>query len=676
MEISDSMEVINRAQKSDACVLSAESTNTDQPSFSVLDMGVVNSDQVTAAKTAPESCPPDSTDPKQQGRILIVDDRPDNLRLLHSMLTQAGYDVRRAINGSTALMGIRAILPDLILLDINMPDMNGYQVCQELKQDPQTREIPIIFLSALDEGIDKVKAFSAGGVDYVTKPFEVMEVLARIENHLQLQRAKAQVEQLNSRLEQRVTERTAELQATKHDLEQEVIERRQAQERLAHMAWHDHLTDLPNRAWFMKVLQQSIKRAQQEENYAFAVLFLDCDRFKVINDSLGHLIGDQLLIQVAKRLANAVPENVTLARFGGDEFTLLLDDIPGLEAATDLGQQLLDELTQSFQLGQQEIFITASVGIAMGSCAYDLPEALLRDADIAMYRAKMLGKACYQVFDTAMHQHAQNQLHLETDLRRAIERQEFLVNYQPIISLETLAITGFEALVRWNHPQRGMVSPGQFIPIAEETSLIVPIGLWVLKDSCQQLATWQQMLGSEAAPALKMSVNLSVKQFAQPDLIDQIDQFLEQMKLQGHFLTLEITESALMDNPDAASQVLTALRDRNIQLAIDDFGTGYSSLSYLHRFPVDILKVDRSFINRIEDQDNGLRIVEATLAMAHSLGMQVVAEGVETEAQAMQLQQMGCEYAQGYLFSRPLAAEPAAELLTQAPDFADLLCRR
>ncbi|MEO0373642.1 MAG: EAL domain-containing protein [Cyanobacteria bacterium P01_A01_bin.17] len=670
------MEVMNSAQESKACALSAESTNADQLPFSVLNIGPVNSERPLPQSSTPESLSTDSTGSTQQGRILIVDDRPDNLRLLHSMLTQAGYDVRRAINGSTALMGIRAILPDLILLDINMPDMNGYEVCQELKQDPQTREIPIIFLSALDEGLDKVKAFSAGGVDYVTKPFEVMEVLARIENHLQLQRAKAEVEQLNSRLEQRVTERTAELQATKHDLEQEVMERRQAQERLAHMAWHDHLTDLPNRAWFMKVLQQSIKRSQQEENYAFAVLFLDCDRFKVINDSLGHLIGDQLLIQVAKRLANVIPENVTLARFGGDEFTLLLDEIPGLEAATDLGQQLLEELTQSFQLEQQEIFISASVGIAMGSRAYDLPEALLRDADIAMYRAKTLGKACYQVFDTAMHQHAQTQLHLETDLRRAIERQEFLVNYQPIISLTTLEIIGFEALVRWHHPQRGLVSPGQFIPIAEETSLIVPIGLWVLKESCQQLVTWQQMLGGETVSTLKMSVNLSVKQFSQPDLIDQIDQFLDQMELQGHLLTLEITESALMDNPEAASQVLTALRDRNIQLAIDDFGTGYSSLSYLHRFPVDILKVDRSFINRIEDQDNGLRIVEATLAMAHSLGMQVVAEGVETQAQALQLQQLGCEYAQGYLFSKPLTAETAAGVLTQPPAFADLLSRR
>jgi EAL domain-containing protein (putative c-di-GMP-specific phosphodiesterase class I) len=286
-----------------------------------------------------------------------------------------------------------------------------------------------------------------------------------------------------------------------------------------------------------------------------------------------------------------------------------------------------------------------------------------------MYQAKALGKARYQVFDTIMHQCAQTQLHLETDLRRAIERQEFTVNYQPIISLETLTITGFEALVRWHHPERGLVSPGQFIPIAEETGLIVPLGLWVLQESCQQLAIWQQGPNSETASALKMSVNLSVKQFTQPALIDQVDQFLDQLQLHSHCLTLEITESALMDNPEAASQVLESLRDRNIQLAIDDFGTGYSSLSYLHRFPVDILKVDRSFINRIEDQGNGLRIVEATLAMAQSLGMQVVAEGVETEAQATQLQQLGCEYAQGYLFSKPLNAEAAGGLLTQPPAF-------
>ncbi len=671
------MEVINSTHQSNTgSVLSATSDNPEQRPLTQRRDGDVRTEQPTLAATKSEIVPEDSSDLLHQGRILIVDDRPDNLRLLHSMLTQAGYDVRRAINGSTALMGIRAILPDLILLDINMPDMNGYEVCQELKKDPQTQEIPIIFLSALDEGLDKVKAFSAGGVDYVTKPFEVMEVLARIENHLQLRRAKAEVEQLNAKLEQRVTERTAQLQATKHDLEQEVMERRQAQERLAHMAWHDHLTDLPNRAWFMKVLQQSLQRAQQDEDYAFAVLFLDCDRFKVINDSLGHLIGDQLLIQVAKRLENVIPENATLARFGGDEFTLLLEDIPGLEAATGLGQALLEELTQSFQLGQQEIFISASVGIAMGASTYKLPEALLRDADIAMYGAKTLGKACYKVFDAAMHQHAQAQLYLETDLRRAIERHEFLMNYQPIISLDNLAITGFEALVRWHHPERGQVSPGQFIPIAEETGLIVPLGLWVLQESCQQLSSWQQMIDSEHAPALKMSVNLSVKQFSQPDLIDRIDQFLNQMQLQSHLLTLEITESALMDNPEAASQVLKSLRDRNIQLAIDDFGTGYSSLSYLHRFPVDILKVDRSFVNRIEDHANGLRIVEATLAMAQSLGMKVVAEGVETQAQASLLQQLGCAYAQGYLFSKPLCAEAAEGLLTQPPAFTDLLSVR
>ncbi|MGB7412583.1 MAG: EAL domain-containing protein [Thermosynechococcaceae cyanobacterium] len=651
--------------------------NHDQKSEgrSVLNADVAAMEQ-SYAQSVPPSVVSESASPAEQpsepdlqgetqGQILIVDDRPDNLRLLHAMLTQAGYDVRRAINGATALMGVRAILPDLILLDINMPDMDGYEVCRQLKQDPGTRDIPVIFLSALDEGLDKVKAFSAGGVDYVTKPFEVMEVLARIENHLQLRRAMAQVEHLNTKLEDRVLERTSQLQAAKHDLEQEAIERRKAQDRLAHMAWHDHLTDLPNRAWFMKVLQQALQRAQQDASYRFAVLFLDCDRFKIVNDSLGHLMGDKLLVQFAQRLTTCVPATTTLARFGGDEFTLLLKNTADAEGAIALVQILLEALTQPFFIDQQELFIGASVGIVMGSSAYEEPEALLRDADIAMYKAKTLWQKRYQVFDAGMRQQVQSQLRLETDLRRAIERQEFLVHYQPIISLDTFNITGFEALVRWQHPERGMIAPGEFIPIAEETSLVIPIGLWVLKESCRQLVDWQGLHG-QVTP-LKMSVNLSVKQFAQPDLIEHIDRFLAQIQLPSHLLTLEITESALMDNPDVASQMLNALRDRNIQLAIDDFGTGYSSLSYLHQFPVDILKVDRSFINRIDDQGNGLRIVEATIAMAQSLGMRVVAEGVETQEQAVRLQQMGCEYAQGYLFSRPLPSEAAGELILQPP---------
>ncbi len=664
------MELMNNAQTSEGHpVLKADVAAIEQSYAQSVPSAVAPGHENAAVE---ETLEPDIQG-ETQGQILIVDDRPDNLRLLHAMLTQAGYDVRRAINGATALMGVRAILPDLILLDINMPDMDGYEVCRRLKQDPVTREIPVIFLSALDEGLDKVKAFSAGGVDYVTKPFEVLEVLARIENHLQLRRAMAEVERLNAKLEERVIERTSQLQATKYDLEQEAIERRKAQDRLAHMAWHDHLTDLPNRAWFMKVLQQSLQRAQQDLSYRFAVLFLDCDRFKIVNDSLGHLIGDQLLVQFAQRLTACISDTTTLARFGGDEFTLLLENTADAEDAIASVQTLLEALTQPFVIDQQELFISASVGIVMGSSTYEEPEALLRDADIAMYKAKTLWQKRYQVFDAGMRQQVQSQLRLETDLRRAIERQEFLVHYQPIISLNTFDITGFEALVRWQHPERGMIAPGEFIPIAEETSLVIPIGLWVLQESCQQLVDWHGLHGQDTP--LKMSVNLSVKQFAQPDLIEHIDRVLEQIQLPSHLLTLEITESALMDNPDVASQVLNALRDRNIQLAIDDFGTGYSSLSYLHRFPVDILKVDRSFINRIDDEGNGLRIVEATIAMAQSLGMKVVAEGVETPEQAMRLQQMGCEYAQGYLFSRPLPSGAAGELLLEPPAILTTLQR-
>lgn len=604
--------------------------------------------------------------------ILIVDDTLENLRLLSNTLIQMGYKVRGVMNGQMAIMAVQTLPPDLILLDIKMPDMDGYTVCQCLKDNEKTRDIPVIFLSALNEVIDKVKAFEVGGVDYITKPFQFEEVVARIENQIALQSAKAEIQQLNEKLEQRVQSRTmeleivnAQLKGLNYKLEKEISEHQKTQTRLIHLASHDALTNLPNRVLFMNRLVQSLQRTQREPNYQFGVLFLDCDRFKVVNDSLGHFAGDRLLIAIARRLKTHLASTDMLARFGGDEFTILLENIQDIDDASRLAQKIQTSMSWPFQFEEQELFINASIGIVVGNKTYKEPEHILRDADIAMYQAKAKGKARYQVFDTQMHYHAQQRLELETDLRRALHREEFILYYQPIISLDTGRINGFEALLRWHHGQKGLISPGDFIPAAEETGLIVPIGLWVLKEACQQLKTWQDR--GLFKRTIKMSVNLSVKQFSQLNLIQNIDKIILQTQLNSSYLKLEITESAIMEHPESAAELLQQLRDRDIQLSIDDFGTGYSSLSYLHRFPLHNLKIDRSFIQRITETRQNLEIIQAIITLAHHLNMNVTAEGVETPEQLSLLRSLGCEEGQGYFFARPLEASAAESLLQDNP---------
>ena len=447
----------------------------------------------------------------------------------------------------------------------------------------------------------------------------------------------------------------------------DITERKKMERQLFHDALHDALTGLPNRALFMDRLEQELKRTKTQTNYLFAVLFLDLDRFKVVNDSMGHLVGDKLLVEIARRLESCVRPTDTVARLGGDEFTILLENISGVEIATKVAEKIYQSLTIPFSLENYELFTTASIGIALSSQGYDKPEDILRDADLTMYSAKERGKARYEVFDRSMHTKAIERLHLENDLRRGIEREEFAVYYQPITSLCTGKLSGFEALARWHHPTRGFVSPGEFIPVAEETGLIIPLGNWLLEESCRQLRTWQ--LKYSHYPPIKISVNLSGKQLREHNLIEHIDRILAKTQLSPRSLKLEITESILMENLEVVTQTLLKLRERKIQLSIDDFGTGYSSLSYLHRFPVDTLKIDRSFVNEIQSGQENSAIVKAIVTLAHMLNMDVIAEGIETTAQLDQLKLLKCEHGQGYFFSKPLSREEAEALIASSPQW-------
>jgi diguanylate cyclase (GGDEF)-like protein len=613
-----------------------------------------------------------------KGTILVVDDTPANLELLTTILTRAGYEVCVAVDGTTGIEGAQFSAPDLILLDIMMPGMNGYDVCAKLKEDETTCDIPVIFISALDDALDKVKAFSAGGIDYISKPFQFKEVLARVENQLTIRslqqqltaqnqrlqteveirlKAETEVRSLNEDLEVRVKQRTEELERSNRQLETEALDRE-------HRATHDSLTELPNRTFLMTQLTAALERAHATPGYTFAVLFMDCDRFKLINDSFGHLEGDRVLCDMAKRFAACLKSTERLFRLGGDEFTLLLDPISSTEEAIEATDRLKQALAAPFNIKDYQMFMDASIGITIGSDRYKRPEDLLRDADTAMYSAKETLSISYAVFNDAMREQTIQRLHLEADLRKALERQEFRLFYQPIVALSSGQITGFEALIRWMRPDGKRISPELFIGVAEDMGLILPLGRWILKEACRQMQVWQ---GQPWGSGLTISVNVSVKQLSRLMMVDEIDEALLETGLPRSALKLEITESHLMDNQQVVSSVLEKLRTRQIPLSIDDFGTGYSSLSYLHRLPVDILKVDRSFVQHMHEDRDSSNIVKAIVSLAHSLNMKVIAEGVETEEHYRMLSELNCEFGQGYWFAKPLSAEDAEQLLRSQP---------
>jgi len=683
-------------------------------------------------------------------RLLIVDDNEMNRDMLARRLERKGYVVGLAENAQELLQRVKQDAVDLVLLDVEMPEISGLDALQKLRECYSAAELPIIMVTAKTQSDDIVKALDLGANDYLAKPIDFPVAVARIGTQLSHKRAQEALKESEERYalaargsndglwdwslsanvmyfsarwkamlgyqEGEIGDRPAEWFDRIHDADRERVKKEiaahqegltphfESEHRVLHkdesfrwmlsrgVAIHDvsgnvlrmagsqtditegkvsdPLTGLPNRLLFIDRVGRLVEHRKRHQNHLFAVLFLDLDGFKMINDSLGHLIGDQLLLGVASRLEKCLRstdtvarlgETFTVARLGGDEFTVLLDDIKDPSDAKRAADRLMKALASPFLLGGKEVFTSVSIGIALSTSAYENPEDILRDADTAMYRAKSLGKARYEVFDADMRAGVMARLQLETDLRRALERGEFQNFYQPIVALDSGEIAGFEALSRWQHPTRGLLGPNEFIPVAEETGLIRELGWWNLREACRQISEWRA--GSLANRHLTISVNLSAKQFLQPNLVEDIRKLLNELALPPEALKLEITESTVMTDPTGAVEMLQQIKSLGIRLAIDDFGTGYSSLSYLHRFPLDTLKIDRSFVSGMGDDGEGMEIARTILPMANSLRLDVVAEGVETIQQVALLQKLQCKYGQGYYFSRPLSAEGTAALL-------------
>jgi diguanylate cyclase (GGDEF)-like protein/PAS domain S-box-containing protein len=689
-----------------------------------------------------------------RGRLLIVDDNEMNRDMLARRLVRNGYQVEVAESAQQLIQRAKQKDIDLVLLDIEMPEISGLDALKTLRVDHSPIDLPIIMVTAKSQSEDIVKALNLGANDYLTKPIDLPVALARIGTQLSHKRAQEALRESEERYalaargandglwdwnlqtglvyfsprwkamlgwrENEIGDTPEEWFGRIHDADRERVTEEidahqkgstphfESEHRVLHkdgtFRWmlnrglavcdasgktlrmagsqtditerkvSDPLTGLPNRLLFNDRLGRLIKHAKRRKDHLFAVLFLDLDGFKMINDSLGHLIGDQLLLGVANRLEKCLRstdtvarlgEGFTVARLGGDEFTVLLDDLKDPNDAKGTADRLMKALAPPFVFEGKEVFTSVSIGIALSNSAYEVPEDMLRDADTAMYRAKSLGKARYEIFDADMRASVMARLQLETDLRGALEREEFRNFYQPIVVLETGRIVGFEALLRWQHPTRGLVGPEEFILVAEETGLIRELGWWNLREACRQMSHWRA--SSSVHRDLVISVNLSAKQFLQRNLVEDIKDLLLELRLPPEALKLEITESTVMGDPTAAVEMLQQIKALGIRLAIDDFGTGYSSLSYLHRFPLDTLKIDRSFIRDMGDDGDGMEIARTILPMANNLRLDVVAEGVETIEQVALLKKLQCKYAQGYYFSRPLSAEGTTALLAGEP---------
>jgi diguanylate cyclase (GGDEF)-like protein len=548
---------------------------------------------------------------KEALRVLSIEDNPGDAILVREMLRDAspdGFHLENADRLSTAVTSLLAGAVDCVLLDLSLPDAEGLEALAQVRTI--ALDVPIIVLTGRTDEVLAVQAVHEGAQDYLIKGQVDARLLSRSINY--------------------------------------AIERKRAEVELAHQAMHDALTGLPNRALFYDRLGQALNRVGRQGS-AVAVLFLDLDRFKLINDSLGHGAGDKLLVSVAERLAGVLRAGDTAARFGGDEFVILCEDVSGERQAIAIAERIAAELDAPFVIDSDEVFAHTSVGIALATEPGARPEALIRDADAAMYRAKERGGGLYEVFDDAMRERAVRRMATENALHRALDRGEFVMHYQPIVHMATGALYGVEALARWQHPDRGLVMPGEFIEAAEETGLIIALGAWAFEAACRQSAIW----GSD----VMMSVNLSARQCTHPDLVATFGKILAHTRADPAAVSLEITETALMEDIELSTATLSALKELGLRLALDDFGTGYSSLRALQHFPVDVVKIDRSFIEPIERDPQEAAIVAAVISLSHALGLRTVAEGIETIAQVDRLRALGCDLAQGFYFAKPGPAE-------------------
>jgi diguanylate cyclase (GGDEF)-like protein len=575
-------------------------------------------------------------DPAHPPSLLVVDDIPENIHGLLEALKDE-YRIMVACNGAQALDAVQgAAPPDLVLLDIMMPGIDGYEVCRRIKATSLGNRIPIIFVTVIDETADKVRGLELGAADYITKPFDIDEVRARIRTHLELARLRRFLEDL-------VAQRTALLQVS--------------EEKYRILAHRDPLTGLPNRVLFAELLAHAILHAERGQSQ-FALLFLDLDNFKAINESFNHSLGDQLLAEVSRRLQALLPESDSIARIGGDEFNVILDLGDGM--STDLvAQHMIDALAQPFVLNGNIVYIGTSIGIALYPGDGTDAETLLSHADAALHQAKAQGRGTLRFFSPEMTSRAKHRLTLDAELRRALERQELRLHYQPQVHLVSGEIVGVEALVRWQHPERGMIAPAEFIPLAEESGLVVQIGDWVLHEACRQIRQWS---GVGLKPR-QMAVNVSAVQLNRGGLVESIKDALEKTGIAPEQLELEITESCVMLDRDRSFKSLAEVKALGVRLSIDDFGTGYSSLGYLQQLKVDQLKVDISFVRDMTTNSGNASIVKAIIALGHSLGLEVIAEGVEEAGQARYLRSLQCDLMQGYFISRPMPADETTGFL-------------
>lgn len=555
----------------------------------------------------------------QNGHILVVDDSPSSLAILGRILSDEGYLVVQATSGAEALEKAENQIPELVLLDVNMPGMGGFDVCRVLKSREATRSVPVLFISATDDSLEKSRGFEVGAVDFISKNICKEEVLARVRTHLMLRRALS---------------------------------------RLESMANYDHLTRLPNRNLFHERLSQALDHATRTNTF-LALAYFDLDGFKLINDTLGHQMGDALLKDVANRVSRVLGPGDTLARLGGDEFAIILQGGQSTKDFNLSADRVLSAINKPFILSGSEVTVGCSIGLATFPVDGNDARNLLRNADVAMYQAKHDGKNCYRYFDSSMQQLNKQRLVIEAHLRQAMDRKELSIVYQPVLGGNARDLVGAEALLRWSSAEMGAVAPLQFIPVAEQTGVIVPIGYWVWETVCKALE--KARYSGEALP--RIGVNVSSVQFRHRDLLDTIRGILERTGVAPAQLEIELSENAIMKDPDHALALLRQLRDLGLSVAVDDFGTGYSSLAYLKRFPISKVKIDGSFVGDLDGNEENRGIVRAIMAMAHSLGIGVGAEGVETAGQLDFLLALGCDEIQGYHVAKPMPMDDLSDLL-------------